>query len=144
MQLIFLDLRYLLTPGLWERNETVGLLLGFESGQYGRYSAGKVGVGIFWARSMPKVFDELLNEVVFMRYPKWVDMEIVNYVMSPSSDVILDNDFVINFHGKILWTDKFFGEAGFGFKRYSFLTGPEKDVFQMQTFYGTVGLGLNF
>lgn len=139
-----IDINYRFTPGLWERDETVGLILSQESGDFGRHSLSKLGVGLFWARSMPKVFDDWFNNFSIFKYPKWVDMSFINYVSSMTSGAQLNNDFVVNFHGKVLWTPTFFGEAGFGYKRYGFRMSESNEDFRLQTFYGSLGIGINF
>lgn len=137
-----LDLKYRMTPGLWERDETLGLIGGYQNFTFGTASAAMLGVGGFWARSMPRVFDKIFNMIPFMRYPKWVDMEMIYYVMPMDSNIQLNSPLSLNFHGKILWTDTIYGEAGFGYKRYAITDIANKA--ELNTFYGTVGLGINF
>ena len=96
------------------------------------------------ARSMPRVFDSLLNCIPFMNYPKWVDMDLVLFPTSMDPQYQLKSNFELNFHGKIKWTPALFGEAGFGIKNYSFkLADNDLDV-DFYSFYGTAGLGLSF
>lgn len=139
-----LDLKYRLTPGLWNRDETLGAMLDYQSITFGEINAPMIGAGAFWARSMPKVFDEFFNLAAFMRYPKWVDMEFIYYPLSLSSQVTLQTNFAMNFHGKVLWTEHWFGEAGFGIKRYAIIDSVAQQRALLTTFYGTVGLGLSF
>lgn len=144
IQSMILDLKYRFTPGLWERDETWGAMLSYENLTFGDYKVPKLGYGIFWARSMPQFFDNIFNTVSFFRYPKWVDMELIKYQNSMDANYKLGDDYAINFHGKILWTPRFYGEAGFGIKKYYLL---QKDTLQggtLNTFYGTLGLGVNF
>jgi hypothetical protein len=103
-----------------------------------------LGVGVFWARSMPRIFDQLFNIVPIMRYPKWVDAEYIQYFNSLNSDVSLGNNFALNFHGKVLWSQDIFGEAGFGLKQYSVSDKSLNKKAGFTSFYGTVGLGVNF
>lgn len=138
------DLRYRLTPGLWEKDETLGLIAAYEAMTLGDSSVPKMGVGLFWARSMPRAIDYWFSKLPFMNYPKWVDMEFIKYVSSMDSDITLGDDYVLNFHGKVLWTSSFFGEAGFGLKNYYFEKKSDGSGAKLTTFYGTVGLGLNF
>jgi hypothetical protein len=138
------DLKYRFKPGLWGRDETVGLLASYQDVTFDVLKAPMVGGGVFWARSMPKVFDELLNTLIIMRYPKWVDMEFIYYGLSLDSNVTLNAPMSLNFHGKVLWSDRYFGEAGFGIKRYSFKDAAQNQKAELNTFYGTVGLGINF
>ncbi|KYG69348.1 hypothetical protein AZI87_09160 [Bdellovibrio bacteriovorus] len=138
------DLRYRFTPGLWEKDETVGAIVAYEAMTLGDANVPKLGVGLFWARSMPKSIDTWFSKLPFMNYPKWVDMEFIKYVSSTDSDITLGDDYVLNFHGKVLWTPSFFGEAGFGLKNYYFEKNSDGSGAKLTTFYGTVGLGINF
>lgn len=144
IQSTIVDLKYRFTPGLWERDESWGALLSYENLSYGNYKVPKLGYGIFWARSMPKFFDDLFNTMKIFRYPKWVDLDIVKYSTSMDSNYKLGDDYAINFHGKILWTPRFYGEAGFGVKKYYFLQESTQQGATLNTIYGTLGLGVNF
>ncbi len=139
------ELKYRVTPGLWGREETIGPMASYQSVKYGNVSATMLGAGGFWARSMPRIFDDFLNEYIpFMNYPKWVDMEFIYYPLSLNSSVKVDSTLSLNFHGKVLWTQNIFGEAGFGLKRYSFLDQASNTKATLNAFYGTVGLGISF
>jgi|GEM_PF-916408 3-oxoacyl-[acyl-carrier protein] reductase len=144
LSVMTIDGKYRLTPGLWGRDETVGPLVSYQNVTFDELKAPMLGVGAFWARSMPRVFDNLLNYIPLMKYPKWVDMEFIYYVSSMKSDVKLDSSMSLNFHGKVLWTQSFFGEAGFGVKRYAYTDQSLNQKAELNTFYGTVGLGINF
>lgn len=138
------DLKYRFVPGLWGRDETVGAMLDYQDVSFADIKAPMLGVGAFWGRSMPKVFDELINYVPMMKYPKWVDMEFILYPVSLSKSVNLNLNFALNFHGKVLWTKHWFGEAGFGIKRYAIIDQQHQLQATLNTFYGTFGLGLSF
>lgn len=144
LSVMTVDLKYRLVPGLWGRDESVGAMFSYQSVTFDKLKAPMLGVGLFWARSMPKVFDDLFNIVPIMRYPKWVDMEFIYYAQSMDSKVTLNAPMSLNFHGKVFWTDRLFGEAGFGMKRYGFTDSSLNQKAELNTFYGTVGLGLNF
>jgi len=150
------ELKYRLDPGLWSRDETWGLELGMNQVSYNFFQAQLVGGGFFWGRSMPKVFDDIMNIWPIMRYPKWVDLEWIYYPVSQTPAAILSNfgsglgNWQLNFHGKVMWTKQLFGEAGFGIKQLdwteSFASGgPYTRLrFQLTSFYGTMGLGWSF
>lgn len=138
------DLKYRFQPGLWSRDESFGAMASYQSVEFGKLQAPMLGIGGFWARSMPKVMDDLFNLVPFMRYPKWVDVEFIYYVNSMDANVELNSSMSLNFHGKVLWSDTIFGEAGFGVKRYGFKDTSLNQKAELNTFYGTVGLGVNF
>lgn len=162
LKTVALDLKYRLQPGLWNQDETVGLILGYNNANYDFFKGNMLGVGAFWARSMPKVFDDLFNKLPFMRYPKFVDMEYIYYVQSLDTSTVnlkhiganSSGNWSLNFHGKIHWKKSIFGEAGFGIKSldYSFRNkgddGQNTSVsslgFRFALFYGTFGLGYQF
>ncbi|WP_413942896.1 hypothetical protein [Bdellovibrio sp. HCB-162] len=144
LSVMTVDLKYRVTPGLWGRDESVGGMLSYQNVTFDKLKAPMLGVGAFWARSMPKVFDDFFNLLPIMRYPKWVDMEFIYYMSSMDSKVTLNAPMSLNFHGKVLWSDRYFGEAGFGMKRYSFTDSSLNQKAELNTFYGTVGLGINF
>lgn len=144
LSVLTMDLKYRLTPGLWGRDETLGVLGSYQSVTFDQLKAPMMGVGAFWARSMPRSIDNLFNIVPLMRYPKWVDMEFIYYVSSLDSKVTLNSSMSLNFHGKVLWTENLFGEAGFGVKRYGFSNTSLNQKAELNTFYGTMGLGLSF
>ncbi|WP_246845062.1 hypothetical protein [Bdellovibrio sp. NC01] len=144
LSVLTVDLKYRFTPGLWNRDESVGLLGSYQSVKFDELKAPMLGGGVFWARSMPKSIDDLFNVLEFMRYPKWVDMEFIYYTQSMDSNVTLNSSMSLNFHGKVLWTESLYGEAGFGYKRYAFTDTAQNQKAELNTFYGTVGVGLNF
>lgn len=139
-----LNLKYRFNPGLWGRDETWGLLGGYGSLAIAEVKAPVLGVGFFWARSMPKVFDDLFSYLPFMDYSKFVDMEVIYYPASMDSNVSLGSSYVVSFHGKVLWTQSIFGEAGFGLQSYSLQDKSKELNVGLSSFYLTVGLGLNF
>ncbi|GIL16581.1 MAG: hypothetical protein BroJett040_03320 [Oligoflexia bacterium] len=151
-----LDFKYRLNPGLWGRDESWGLMGSYNEATYDIFKAKLFGGGMFWARSMPKIFDDLFNYVPLMRYPKWVDMEFIYYVNVINSSEIKAYNFgqglgnwQLNFHGKVMWTKQFFGEAGFGIKQLDFqqnvsMAGVTRQRMQFTLFYGTMGLGWSF
>jgi hypothetical protein len=137
------DLRYRLAQGLWERDETVGAIVAYEALSVGDQKANKIGAGLFWARSMPKTLDNWLNKFSFLNHPKYVDMEYIQFFSSTDSGTKMGGDFLLNFHGKILFTNTFFGELGFGLKKYDF-TKADLSGASLSSFYGTVGVGVDF
>lgn len=138
------DIKYRFTPGLWGRDESLGVMFSYQNVSFGDLTAPMTGVGGFWARSMPKVFDDLFNLMPLFRYPKWVDVEFIYYMNSMDSKVKLNSSMSLNFHGKVLWSQRLFGEAGFGIKRYAFSDEELSQKAELNTFYGTFGVGLNF
>jgi hypothetical protein len=148
-------LKYRLDPGLWSRDETWGVEAGVNQVSYNIFQVQLLGGGVFWARSMPKVFDDIMNILPVFRFPKWVDLEFLYYPVTQTAGVIPNNfgqgygNWELNFHGKVMWTKQFFGEAGFGIKQLDFLesvnqTTVTKLRLQFTSFYGTAGLGWSF
>lgn len=138
------DLKYRFSPGLWTRDETVGAILGYQNVTFGPIKAPMLGVGGFWARSMPRSLDEIFNYFPFMNYPKWVDVEFIYFMKSMSDQVTISNTMALNFHGQVLWKKNFFGEAGFGYKLYGMVDNSIPQEATLATFYATAGLGLKF
>lgn len=138
------DLKYRLTPGVWGRDASLGLMLSYQSLDLERYSAKMAGGGVFWARSMPSVFDQILNVIPIFRYPKWVNTEFILYPLSMEDHTQLGVNMAINFQGKIQWWDNFFGEAGFGLKSFEFRDQIQRRRVGLGVAYGTMGIGYNF
>jgi hypothetical protein len=170
------ELKYRFTPGLWARTESWGAILGYQKIGYltpykvnaatsttvqADFGSELIGVGGFWARSMPKFFDDIFNIIPFMRYPKWVDVEFIYYPSALSSEVemtqgiVNEGNFVFNFHGQVMWSQRFFGEAGFGLKQYQYYKkiqtpAPVNGSTSVRTKlpfaapFGTVGIGYRF
>lgn len=155
MRNLTVDLKYRLRPGLWGRDESWGLILGLNENNYDIFKPKMLGTGFFWARSMPRLFDDLMNTMPIFRYPKWVDLEFVYYpFVFGSPGASLNNsptpsNWAMNFHGKVMWTKRFFGEAGFGLRnldQFQDIGSPRSQRlrFQFISIYSTVGLGYQF
>ena len=153
------DLKYRFNPGLWNRDESWGAVFGFQKVTYSIFDTPTVGAGVFWARSMPKVFDDIFNLLPIFRYPKWVDLEFIYYITPLKTGYAARQppsgygNWALNFHGKVMWTDSFFGEGGFGMRQIDLI----KDIYntvdgvyvtrtslRFTSLYGTVGIGYNF
>lgn len=137
-------LKYRFQPGVWERDEAVGMYLTTQNFTLGEVSTTNLGTGIFWARSMPKVFDDAMNVVPYFRFPKWVDMDFIVYPVNLNSETESRLSWELNFHGKLLWTKSFWGEMGFGARSYNLKKTSEDLNVRFAPFYGTLGLGVNF
>jgi hypothetical protein len=145
LKVVTADLKYRLSPGLWNRDESWGLMGSYQKINYLSFDSAFTGGGIFWARSMPKIFDDLFNILPMFRYPKWVDADFILYFLPGDAKTKINSvTYALNFHGKVMWTNAFFGEAGFGVKQYGFQDSTTLKKLQFGSLYGTVGLGLNF
>lgn len=144
MKLLNLELRYRFTPGIWAMDETFGSIISYQTiNLYGLQSS-LIGVGLFWAKSMPLIFDSLFSLISIFKYPKWCDMDFIYYPISSRSHNNNLENYSINFHGKILWTQTFYGEAGFGVKSFEIRDYSINKKSYLQAAYGNLGLGLNF
>jgi hypothetical protein len=141
------DLKFRLNKGIWGWDPTFGLIFSFQNfssiGNDGDITYSMLGIGGFWARSMPKFVDDIFNIIPFLRYPKWVDVEFIYYPIGLDNAYELGPNMNLNFHGKIQWTSFFHGEAGFGMKQY-FADKIGETEYKLGTFYATLGFGLSF
>jgi hypothetical protein len=142
-----MDLRYRISPGVWGRDATVGLVGGLQAVNFVGFNVQMAGGGAFWARSMPEIFDRVFNILPFMRYPKWVDMELLWYPVSLSAGRETLFTFALNLHGKVQWSQQWFGEAGFGFKNFNWkdlsVPGRERQP-ALGVGYASMGIGYQF
>jgi len=135
------DLRYNLIPGIWNRDELFGLSLSAQSAKIAGVQADLYGVGVYWGRSLPRVFDDLLNIVPLFRYPKYVDTEFIFYPLAMSSKITPQASFHLNFRGKVFWSSRLYGELGFGVKTFDFQEPSSLTDVAVSTGYGTFGIG---
>lgn len=149
------NLKYRFDPGIWARDPSVGMMLSYQNLSYTFREDSTdlisenamLGIGAFWARSMPEVFDKVFNIIPWFRYPKWVDMEVIYYPVSLESQISQGSSMAFNFHGKVHWTDRIYGEGGFGLKVFSYADPDVGEFGKSIGFamaYGTVGIGMNF
>lgn len=139
------DIAYRLTPGIWERDATFGVLLGVQSATVNDDSVPMIGGGAFWARSMPSFIDRIFNLVPWFRYPKWVDMEFLYYFMTTDSRYQLGSNFLYNFHGKMLITPRFYLEGGGTVRQINYaIVDSGQTPLNAAFVQGTFGIGYNF
>ena len=139
-----IDLKYRLLSGVWGLSETIGVIGSYQKVVLGNEEIPLMGGGIFWAKSMPELFDRMIRWLPFMDYPKWVDMEFLLYPTSLDSANTANLMWSLNFHGKILWSKSFFGEAGFGMRNVDFVGANSGFQFQFLAGYITLGIGYQF
>lgn len=143
------DLKYNFLPGIWHRDELVGLNLSLQQVAIAGTTVNLAGLGTYWARTMPKIFDQIFNIIPVFDFPKYVDMEFIYYPISLTSSATAGSTYCLNFHGRVFWTRRIYGEAGFGFRHYQFSVprpaDPSKNsTLDLSTSYGTFGLGVVF
>ncbi len=139
-----IDLKYNLFPGIWNRDELFGLIGSVETVNIGGISATLTGFGAYWARTMPKIFDDIFNIFPFFRYPKYVDMEFLYFPTALTAGINPGISYNLNFHGKVFWSKRIYGEAGFGLKQFQYVKIDQAATVQLTTSYGTMGLGIVF
>lgn len=139
-----LDLKYNILPGLWQYDELVGVIASVQKINIAGLSQMTVGLGAYWARTMPKIFDDLFNYLPTMKHKKYVDMELVYYPMSLTDGYTAGSTFNLNFHGRVFWSERFYGEAGFGIRRYEFSIPTRRVNVALSALYGTAGIGFVF
>lgn len=138
------DLKYRFPAGLWTRDEALGVMLTYQNLEYGNTKAGFYGPGAFWARSMPEVLDDFFSNFPLLKQKKWLHLDFQYYANALSSTIIMRPTYVINMQGQILWTPRFFGEAGFSYKKYDLDDNQNQVQVSLGLLVGTVGLGYKF
>jgi hypothetical protein len=144
LDLVSLDLRYRFNPGLWGRDESWGFLMSSQNVAIMNTSLNALGGGIFWARSMPPIFDQWLSELPLMKAPKFVDFDFSIYPVSARPNTKMGTNYSLNFHGKVFWTHEFFGEAALSWKRINFINQDIQRDVNFGALFLTAGLGFNF
>lgn len=139
-----LDLKYRFQPGLWGRDESFGAMLTNHQFTFDEYKLNLLGLGVFWARSMPVFFDELFNVIPFFRYPKWVSAEWVSFFKNSDSNLRMKSCYHLNFYGKVMWTPVIYGDLGFGIRTYDFEDLKESRNPKMSLYFLTLGMGYIF
>lgn len=136
------ELKYRLSPGLWNRNESLGLIAVNHGIYYRDTPAQLLGGGAFWARSMPAIFDSVLNVVPWFRYPKYVEAKVMFLPVSLGSEVTSGLNIVMFFQGKMIITPRLFLEAGINIRRYDY---EHSTLFRsISSFFGSGTLGVGY
>jgi hypothetical protein len=139
------NIKYRFSPGVWNYDETFGFILGYQNFSLLNERFPMAGFGLFWSRSMPRVFDDIINLVPFFRKQKWVSVDLTYYNTSLDKDKrTKSSNYKLNFYGKMLWTSRFFTEIGFGMRAHDLEIKSTQTEIQFQTYYGVFGLGLDF
>jgi hypothetical protein len=138
------DLKYNLVRGIWNRDQLFGVMGSIQRVQIAGLSTNMAGVGAYWARTMPKLFADIFDKFPLLDYSKYVDVEFVYYPISVSGAVAASNSFNLNFHGKVFWTSRLYGEAGFGVHQYGFQDSQQNTKISFGVAYGNVGMGIVF
>ncbi|MEQ1875367.1 MAG: hypothetical protein ABL958_01895 [Bdellovibrionia bacterium] len=137
-----LDLKYRFNQGLWNHDETVGAIFGYQTVEFNSNPGSFLGAGLFWARSMPDIFDKIFNIVPLFRYPKYVDMEFIYYFAAANPRVKVNPSFVLNFHGKMFFRQDFYLESGFGYRRFDYFNSVVQT--ELGFVFANLGLGVTY
>jgi len=137
------DIKYRFTPGIWNQDESFGILAAYQSLTFESAPVSMAGIGAFWVRPMPSLVDRLFNKVKWFRYPKVIDVEIEYFPMSLTSGTTVGTNFNAIVHGKLFVKPNFFVEGAVGIKEYNY---SQASVFQTQitTLFGSGGVGWDF
>lgn len=138
------ELRYRLSPGLWWRDEAVGIYAGYDSLKIGELSTPMMGAGIFWTRSMPRAIDDWMNKASFFNHPKWVNAEFVNYFSSLDSGYTLTQNYGFNMTAKMMSSPGFFWDVTLGIRRNGFERKSDDASVSLTTINGSLGVGIDF
>lgn len=135
------ELRVLLNQAVWNIEETFGLLGSVYQFNYAYTSAVSPGIGFFWGRPMPNIFDRLIRWIPWFKYPKYTDLD---FTYIPPHHQKAEANLVLNFHGKMFFPNNIFFEGGLSYYRFSTYHDNLKQTATLQAFVGTVGLGYMF
>lgn len=141
LQLNQIEGRWFLKSGVWNIEETFGMLGALYQFKYNGVQTMQPGVGLFWGRSLPHILDRMLRWMPWFKYPKYVDMDL-NYIPK-HSPFALDN-YIMNFHGKMFFPNQFFLEAGISVFRFSAYNSSTDIKSDLNATSGTLGLGYMF
>jgi len=135
------EFRILLRKAVWNIEETFGLLGAVYHFNYANTVATSPGIGFFWGRSMPNIFDQLIRWIPWFKYPKYTDLD---FTYIPPHHHKAAGNLVLNFHGKMFFPNNVFFEGGLSYYQFSTYNTSIKQTTTLQVFVGTVGLGYMF
>jgi hypothetical protein len=139
-----IDIRYALKQGLWNHDEMHGPLISYQSLNFVAASGAMIGLGYFWNNSLPKVIDQVLNEVRWLRYPKVFELEADYYRLAGSSSTALGLDFNLLANLKMFIRPTVFAQLGLGYRYYDFINQSSNIINQTVITNFSVGGGLQF
>jgi hypothetical protein len=138
------DLAYRLTPGVEAWDESVAITLGVTGVSFASSrTATLVGPGIFWSRSLPTWFDDILGVLPFFRKPKWVNVSAHYYGLS-SDSAISGSSVQVRALARIEITQSTFFEVGWGFLTENFSDTSTQKATALSAGRGFLGLGYRF
>lgn len=135
------EFRILFNQAVWNIEETFGVLGAMYQFNYSNTSVTAPGIGVFWGRAMPNIFDSLLRWIPWFKYPKYTDLD---FTYIPPHHPNASPSLVMNFHGKMFFPNNLFFEGGVGYYQFSTFNSGLRRTTTLQSFVGTVGLGYMF
>lgn len=135
------ELRLLLGRGVWNIEQTWGLLAAGYQFEYFNFPVTTPGVGFFWGRSLPNVVDRLFRWSSWFKFPKYTDLD---FTYIPPHHPRADYSYVMNFHGKMFLPNQTFFEAGISFYQFSNFDEVRRSKRTLEAVAGTVGFGYMF
>lgn len=139
------DLRYRLSPGLWGRDETVGLIAFYNSATIGELVMPTQGVGLFWSRPLPELLERWISRISFLSSSStWMNLEISKSLVSMDSNYDLRDSYDAHIEGRLYLNPRFYTELSFGAKKYNFVRNDDGAGANLFTSYGSLGAGFEF
>jgi hypothetical protein len=137
-----LSLKYRLSPGVVNKDETWGLGLAYQSVTYSSAPASMLGAEVFWNHPIFKIVDNVFNKVKWFRNPKWLEAYLQIYPL-PVSSVTLGTNFNFSLKVKIFFKPRFFYDLGVGLSSFNY-TKAQTYIVNTGSVAGTLGLGYIF
>jgi hypothetical protein len=137
-----LGLRMRSKSGIWGRDAGGGVSLEYQDFALDNVSFPTLGMGFFWAMPIPQILGSSLDNVSYLRHPKWLDLEAVYYPLALKSDFTMKPTFNFNLTTKIAMSAKYFGDVGVSYRSYNYqMTQAET---KLSATYFVLGLGARF
>jgi hypothetical protein len=143
LSILNLALKYRFTPGLSNHHPSWGAMTAYQGVSFGDASANMLGMGVFWARSLPSGFNKMFNLVKWFRYPKWVQAQMLFYPVA-LSDATLGGNYYFNFQGKMYVGKSSFIRVGGGLRSLQFVDNVNLKSIGLNSLYGSFGYGYLF
>lgn len=113
------DLKYRFSPGVWNREESFGFKVGYQSMNYRSVEGAFIGAGAFWTMPSKGLVDKALNVVPVFRKQKVLDIQAMYYPLLVRTRGTLGLNYDLRMNGKIFLKPDFFVEIGLGARQIS-------------------------
>ncbi|MDZ4677600.1 MAG: hypothetical protein SGI74_08825 [Oligoflexia bacterium] len=138
------DIKYNIKPGLWNHDQLYGPVLSYQSVNFNATGGNMLGVGGYYGSPMPKVIDNFLNKLKWLKYPKWIDAQFDYYFMPTSKTTVMGRNFNLASHLKIFLKPNFFIEGSLGYRQFDFINQSIFILTQTSFISTSIGAGINF